>query len=94
MLGSGSGEPPAQGQGVSVAVDGPTEIAVGEPGVFTADVEGANSWAWVLPTDRYVADDQQVTLTPTAAGTAELLLRARAPDGTELQTRHTVRVVD
>ena len=94
LLGSGSGEPPAQGQGVSVAVDGPTEIAVGEPGVFTADVEGANSWAWVLPTDRYVADDQQVTLTPTAAGTAELLLRARAPDGTELQTRHTVRVVD
>lgn len=94
ILGSGPTEPPAQSQEASVAVQGPTEIKVGEPSVFTAYIEGTSSWVWVLPTGRYIADEQQVTLTPTSAGSGEVVLRARAPDGTELQSRHTVRVVD
>lgn len=85
-------DPPAQSQQASVAVEGPTEVTVGEPAVFDAVVEGARSWTWLLPTGRYVSDEDQVSLIPTVAGSAEVILRARAPDGTELETRHTVQV--
>ena len=68
-------------------------MPLGEPAVFRAEVTGAQSWTWLLPTGRYVADEEQVQLTPTVPGSAELILRARAPDGTELEVRHTVRVV-
>lgn len=77
-----------------VAVEGSTQITVGESSVFTADVQGVSNWVWVLPTGRYIVDEQPVTLAPTSAGTAEVLLRSQTSDGTELQTRHTVQVTN
>lgn len=87
-------DPPSRSQHASVAVEGPEEVAVGERTLFSADVRGASSWSWLLPTGRYVIDEETITLTPTSVGSAELILRALAPDGTELQARHVVRVVE
>lgn len=60
--------------------------------MFTAEVPGLDSWVWTLPSGRNLADEPDVTLTPTAPGTAEIILRARLPDGQDLEARHTVRV--
>ncbi|USQ78905.1 protein kinase [Ornithinimicrobium faecis] len=87
-------DPVSQAAGVTISVLGPEEVVVGEPASFTAQVEGVQSWTWLLPTGRYVSDESQVALTPTATGGAELILRARAPDGTELEERHRLRVVE
>ncbi|WP_029088354.1 protein kinase domain-containing protein [Brevibacterium album] len=86
--------PPAQADGASVSITGPEEVPVGEPAVFTAEVEGADSWAWTLPSRRYVADQSEVTVTATTPGSAELVLRAEAPDGSDLEVRRAFRVVE
>jgi len=77
-----------------VAVDGPDSALVGEPAIFRADVDGAEHWVWELPTGAYVVDEQVVTLTARSAGDAEVVLRAQAPDGTDLETVHHVAVTD
>lgn len=90
----GTDDPVAAAEGASVSVEGPDEVQVGEPAAFTAEVEGVESWVWVLPTGTHVADEEETILTPTSAGTAEVVLRTRAPDGTPLEARHTLRVVE
>ncbi|GAA4829175.1 serine/threonine-protein kinase [Garicola koreensis] len=90
----GPDDPVAAAEGASVSVEGPSEVQVGEPATFTADVEGVGSWVWVLPTGTHVADQQETVLTATSAGSAEVVLRTRAPDGTQLEARHTLRVVE
>lgn len=92
VLGLGSGPPPAAA-GASLAIEGPQEITVGQEAVFTAQVEGVDSWVWSLPTGTHVVDAEQTVLTASGTGTAEVVLRARAPDGQDLEARHTVRVV-
>lgn len=87
-------EPVAEGGGASISIDGPDEISVGEPATFTAEVSGVDSWVWLLPVGRYSADESEVRVTPTAPGTAELILRARGPDGSELEDRHQIRVTE
>lgn len=88
----GPDDPPAQSGRSSIAIEGPEELSVGEPATFTADVSEVTSWTWLLPTGRYVADEEQVNLTPTVPGRAQILLRSRAPDGTELEVRRTIDV--
>src|SRR5699024_5859900 len=90
----GPDEPVADVDGAAIAVEGPSEVQVGEPAVFTAEADGVESWVWVLPTGTHVADESEAVLTPTSSGAAEVVLRARAPDGTELEARHTLRVVE
>ncbi|MGY5766040.1 protein kinase domain-containing protein [Brachybacterium sp. DNPG3] len=89
----GDDTPPAAADGASVAISGPSEVAVGETAVFTAEVEGADSWAWTLPTGRFVADREQVSVTPTSAGRAVIVLRSTAPDGTDIRATYSFRVV-
>ena len=91
LLGLGAAAPSAAG-GASLAITGPEEIRVGEEAVFTAEVEGADSWVWTLPTGAYVVDAEQAMLTASGPGRAELVLRARAPDGQDLEARREVRV--
>lgn len=91
-LSAGQNQPVAQAQGISIGIQGPEEVTVGESAVFTAEVPGLDSWVWTLPSGRNLADEPDVTLTPTAPGTAEIVLRARLPDGQDLEARHTVRV--
>ncbi|WP_150460657.1 serine/threonine-protein kinase [Nesterenkonia ebinurensis] len=90
----GEPPPPAEAGDVSIAIEGPDEVEIGEPAVFTAHVEGVDSWSWSLPTGHHIADQEEAVLTPTGTGTAEIVLRARAPNGPELEARHTIRVVE
>lgn len=88
------GGPPSAAQGTSLAIAGPQEIVVGEEAVFTAEVEGVDSWVWALPTGAYLIDAPEAVLTASGPGHAEVVLRAHAPDGQELEARRTVRVVE
>ena len=87
-------DPVAVSSEAAIQIVGPTEITVGERAEFTADVDGVTSWAWTLPNHRQIANDDTVAVTATSAGSAEVVLRAVAPDGTELETRHRVRVIE
>ncbi|GAA1450111.1 serine/threonine-protein kinase [Nesterenkonia lacusekhoensis] len=85
---------PSSSADVSVAIDGPEEVAVGEPATFTAQVEGVDSWVWVLPTGGHLADEEEAVLTPTSPGTAEVVLRTHTPEGAELEASHTIDVTE
>lgn len=85
---------PAAADGASISITGPTEVTVGEEAVFTAQVEGVDSWAWTLPTHRHLADDPRASVTATTPGTAEIVLRSTSPDGKDLQVTHTFQVVE
>lgn len=84
--------PSSSGDGISLSIDGPAQVAVGESASFAAEVSGADSWVWILPTGRHVADEGYIELTPTAPGTAELTLRTTTSDGKVLETVHGFRV--
>src|SRR5699024_5751721 len=84
--------PVAAADGVSVAIDGPEEVSVGETATFTADVTGAETWVWSLPDGRFLLARSTVTMTPTSAGRAELVLRSRTADGTVLEPHPRFRV--
>src|SRR5699024_7287442 len=79
---------PATIDDISIAIDGPEEVTVGEPVTFTAETQGVDSWVWALPTGTHLVDDAEATMTPTDPGTNEIILRARADDGEELEARH------
>jgi hypothetical protein len=84
--------PPSHRGDSSIAISGPDQITVGEAAEFTADVEGVSSYAWTLPNKQFVADQQTVTITATSPGDAEVVLRSRAADGTDLEVRHQIEV--
>ena len=65
---------------------------MGEQAVFTAEVEGVDSWVWTLPTGEHLVDAEQATLTASGPGRAELVLRARTTEGQELEARRVVSV--
>lgn len=85
---------PATIDDISIAIDGPEEVTVGEPVTFTAETQGVDSWVWALPTGTHLVDDAEATMTPTEPGTNEIILRARADDGEELEARHHVSVTE
>lgn len=91
LLGLDASAPSAAGNS-SLAIAGPEEIQVGEQAVFTAEVQDVDSWVWTLPTGEHLVDEQEATLTASAPGRAELVLRARTPEGQELEARRVVRV--
>ncbi|MEE6280707.1 serine/threonine-protein kinase [Georgenia sunbinii] len=84
--------PPASAGAAAVAVDGPAEVTVATPATFTAVTSGVESWVWTLPTGEHVLDEPTVTVTARSPGDAVVVLRARAPDGTELETAHHLTV--
>lgn len=90
----GNGEPPSHAASSSIDISGPTKVEVGESATFTAEVHNAPSWSWTLPSHRFIADSKEVTVTPTGAGDAEIILRSQTPDGQDLEARHQFRVVD
>lgn len=95
LLNSGADDAlPSSAEGASISISGPEEVAVGESAVFTAEIEGVDSWVWVLPTGTFTADESEAVLTPTSPGSAEIVLRTRAPDGSELEARHALRVTE
>ncbi|MGY5766577.1 serine/threonine-protein kinase [Brachybacterium sp. DNPG3] len=93
VLGLGGRVPSAVGD-ASLAIDGPEQVQVGEEAVFTAETAGVESWVWTLPSGSHRLDVEEVTLTASGAGTAEIVLRARTADGRDLEARRTVRVIE
>ncbi|MFC7879522.1 serine/threonine-protein kinase [Isoptericola sp. NPDC057391] len=97
-LGAGAGvtawldRPRATAGSASVAISGPATATVGEPVTLTADVAGTEHWVWTLPTGAYATDDDTVRLTASSPGDAEVVLEARAPDGTPLTAVHRLQV--
>lgn len=97
-LGAGAGatawldRPRSAAGSASVTISGPATATVGEPVTLTASVAGAEHWVWTLPTGAYVTDDDTVRLTASSPGDAEVVLEARAPDGTALTTVHRLQV--
>lgn len=75
-----------------MAIEGPTVMRVQETATFTAETEGLSSWVWTLPSGRYLVDQPTVTITASTPGAAQLLLRGRSADGTELLTVHRISV--
>jgi hypothetical protein len=86
--------PVASAGAARVAISGPETATVGTPVTFTAEVSGAEHWVWILPTGRYVADDDAVELTARSPGSAEVVLEARAPDGTRITAVHRLEVAE
>ncbi|SKC75735.1 serine/threonine-protein kinase [Krasilnikoviella flava] len=86
--------PRASAGAAGVAISGPASAVVGEPVTLTAQVTGADHWVWTLPTGAYTADDGSVELTASTPGRAEVVLEARAPDGTALTAVHRLDVID
>ena len=91
LLGRGDTVPSAV-EGASMTITGPEEVAVGEEAVFTAEVEGVDSWVWSLPSGSHVADAEQVSIVASSPGTAEVVLRGSSADGRQLEARATVNV--
>ncbi len=91
LLGRGDAVPSAV-EGASLTITGPEEVAVGEEAVFTAEVEGVDSWVWSLPSGSHVADAEQVTIIAASPGTAEVVLQGHSADGRQLEARATVNV--
>lgn len=88
----GSDRPESAVDGAAIDISGPEEVAVGEAATFTAETEGLNSWVWSLPTGTHVVDDPETTITATEPGSTEIILRARGPQGEELEVRHHITV--
>lgn len=65
LLGQNPG-PASSQDGVWLSIAGPGQVNIGEPAQVEAEVTGADSWVWILPTGRHVTDEDQVQLTPTA----------------------------
>lgn len=84
--------PVAAADGASLAITGPDRLAVGEQATFTASTEGVETWVWELPDGQFITDEATVSMTATSAGAAEIVLRSRTAEGTELETRHPLRV--
>ncbi len=84
-LASAAGGPPTQHEGASVQISGPSSVAVGDSATFTVETVEVTSVVWVLPTGRYLTDVHEVTLTPRAAGRAQVVVLATAADGTEMR---------
>jgi len=75
-----------------LAIEGPQEITVGQEATYRAVIDGAESWVWILPGGRYVADADTVSLTPSSPGRAEVALQARDENGNPVEERRSVVV--
>lgn len=93
QLAGGWGTPQRSGP-AAIAIDGPAEITVGQEATFSAVVEGVETWVWTMPTGAHVLDEPSVTTTARSTGSARVVLRARAPDGTDLEAVHHVSVTE
>ncbi|QRO86465.1 serine/threonine-protein kinase [Kytococcus sedentarius] len=88
------GQPPASSDAGRVEIVGPERLTVGEKARFRADRKGVEHFVWELPDGRFVADSPRVSVTPSSAGTATVVLRGRDTEGRLLSDELRVRVRD
>ncbi|MGC0142815.1 serine/threonine-protein kinase [Pseudactinotalea sp. Z1732] len=89
----GPGPTDRSGQ-AGIAITGPSEVAVGQPATFSAEADQVEGWVWTLPTGQHLVDHPSVSITAAAPGRATVVLRARAPDGTDLEAVHHLTVTE
>lgn len=90
----GLGEAGAATSTARITIEGPDRAAVGQRVTFTLSHSGVDSWVWVLPTGRHVADAASVTLTPSGAGRATVVVRARDAQGRDLRDELDLRITE
>ncbi|HXH58874.1 serine/threonine-protein kinase [Iamia sp.] len=89
-IGSGRVRAEASEGDLTVSVEGPETLTVGEPSSFTADVGDAESWVWVGPDGRISPDAPSLDVTPGSEG--QLAITLVASDGTGRTVRAVLRV--
>jgi hypothetical protein len=61
---------------------------------FTADADGVDHWAWLMPDGAVYVDRSGVQLGTSSAGTARVTLVAVTAAGDRLEVHHDLRVVE
>lgn len=89
-IGSGRVRAEASEGDLTVSVEGPEILTVGEQASFTADVGDAESWVWVGPDGRISPDAPSLDVTPGSEG--QLAITLVASDGTGRTVRAVLRV--
>lgn len=86
--------PTSQSASATVAIEGPDRVAAGEEATFSAATTGLDSWVWTLPSGQHIIDEETITMTAQTAGWAELVLRGRDAEGTDLEVTHRLTVTE
>ena len=77
--------------GITVALTGPSRLAVDESAILAVEVEGADTWVWIAPGDEVYEGGDTLQLTPRSPGTATV--RVLAVDGGRMvEARRRVEV--
>lgn len=78
--------------GHGIEIEGPSRISVGQTATYRVEMGDADSWVWVLPNGRYIADEAEVSLTPRSPGSAELTLQSHDSDGRSIEVSKAIHV--
>ncbi len=89
-IGSGQVRATARDGGLTISVEGPDALTVGEPATFTADVGTATSWVWIGPDGRLSPDAPSLEVDPGSAGS--VLVTLVATDDVGRTARAVLRV--
>ncbi|MEI2776003.1 MAG: serine/threonine-protein kinase [Tetrasphaera sp.] len=84
--------PTASSASARLAIQGPQQVGVGATATFTLVHQGVDSWVWILPTGRHIADTASVSLKPSGAGSSRVTVRAVDDEGRQLQASHEFTV--
>jgi tRNA A-37 threonylcarbamoyl transferase component Bud32 len=77
-----------------IAVVAPARAEVGDTVTFTADADGVDHWAWLMPDGAVYADRPEVRLGTSSAGVARVTLVAVTGAGDRLEVHHDLRLVE
>ena len=77
-----------------ITLVGRPEAEAGDTVTFTAEVDGVDHWAWLMPDGAVYVDRPSVQMSTRSAGVATVTLVAVAPSGERLEARHEVRLVE
>lgn len=74
-------------EGISVAIEGPDEVVVGQQVTFSAQVEGASEWLWVAP-DGTFHSEETLSFQPVSEGSLTVRLLATDSQGRTTEATH------
>lgn len=80
--------------GVTVTIEGPTEVPVNEAAEFAAAVDGAASWAWVAPDGTMHSEVEGLDVVPVGSGRLTVRVIAADSGGHLVRASLEVRVTD
>jgi len=90
--GEGGARTVVRQHGITVAVAGPTAVAVGDSVRLSARVEGAETWTWVGPDGVLAVEAGQFEMDAAGAGRATVRLLAVDDHGRIVEATRTLRV--